>query len=141
MHSPKARDSEILENIHDSKGDHLRSTEVTHIYQGRLHACRCKGLPHSQRYLQRHPHDYSWPLWLMEDYPSVELSRPMVHLILSFDSLKIILDSQWLMQMPLRSPDERLSEATGTGSSQINREPSQADGGSSKTRRWRTEMD
>ena len=81
-------------------------------------------------------------LWLMEDYPSGELSRPLVHLLsLSGDFLKIISDSQWLMQTPLSIPDEGLSEATGTGSSQANREPSQADGGSFRTCRWRTEID
>ena len=64
---------EILENmnIYDAKGNHLRSTEVTHICRGRFHVCRCKGLPHMQRNLQRHPHDCRWPVWLMEDYLSI----------------------------------------------------------------------
>ena len=33
-------------NMYDAKGGYLGSTEVTHIYRGRFHACRRKGQPH-----------------------------------------------------------------------------------------------
>ena len=78
----------------------LRSTEIhTYLNRGRFHACKRKGLPHVQINLQGNPHDCRWPLRLMEDYPSEEPSRPIVHLLMiSEDPLKIISDSQWLIQ-------------------------------------------
>ena len=64
----------ILENmnIFDTKVGHLGSAEVTHIHRGRFHPRRRKGPPHLQRDLQRHPYDCTWPLPLVEDYPSRE---------------------------------------------------------------------
>ena len=61
---------EILENmnIYDAKGGHLESTEITLTYRGRFLACRCKRLPYVLRDMQRHLHDYGWPLRLMDDY-------------------------------------------------------------------------
>ena len=57
-------------------------------------------------------------------------------------SLKIVTNLQRLMQkeVPL-SAEGRSSEATGIGSSQVSRGPSQSDGGSSETIRWCNESD
>ena len=86
---------DILENMnnYDAKGGYLGSAEVTHIYRRRLHECKRKGLPHVERDLQRYLHDCRWSLRLMENYPSGEPSRPMVHLLMiPEDSMRTISD-------------------------------------------------